>query len=74
MAQWFKLPDNSYVQINQVVKVLVGPDPNLPPGTFAILGDFAGGIPETVLSTGFATLAAAQTALDNAITTKYGGS
>lgn len=84
MATWFKCPNNSYVNINTIGQVFVGPDPDTP-GTFAYFGISVAGqvLPQPLggvnngsiitLKTGFATAAAAQTALDNSMTLNLGG-
>lgn len=84
MATWFKCPDSSYVNVNTLGQVFVAPDPNSV-GTFTIYGISVAGqvLPQPLggvnngsiitLKTGFATAAAAQTALDNNMTLNLGG-
>lgn len=73
MAQFFKLTTGEYINLSMVARAFVGPDLN-GAATFSILLRYgpSGDIIEA--ATGFLTTAAAQTALDNAISTKYGGS
>lgn len=66
MAEWIKLPDNSYVRLSSIHHVYAGP---VGDGTFAI---FAGVGPGEILRGGFATQAAAQSALDSAIVNNGG--
>jgi len=64
MASWIKLPDNSYVQMAQLINVMATAQSD---GTFIIQGtDSIGRV--ITLKTGFVSLAAAQTALDTAVT------
>ncbi len=71
MAQWIKTPLNQYVQINQIISLYVGIDPDVPSGGAIYAQTPTGSI---LVRAGFASPAAAQTFLDNAITANLGGS
>lgn len=69
MASWVKTPDNRYINISQIELAYTGGHPDN--GSPCILGTVNGNL--TIFKDGFADLAAAQTALDNAIV-NLGGS
>ena len=71
MASWIKDPENGYLQIAQVRRAWVSNDPEWGQGNnWFILVDSGA---RFIAKTGFASQAAAQTALDNAIV-NLGGS
>lgn len=69
MALWVKTPDNQYVNISTLTLAFVV---DITPNGAEIHGKFSDGS-GIVLKTGFASVAIAQQALDNAIT-NLGGS
>jgi len=72
MAQFVKLPDNSYVSIFSIVHVFITTD-DQNPGEFAIMASTDGPEGYLTLKRGFLSTVAAQAALDNAIV-NLGGS
>lgn len=73
MASWVACPDGSFVQIAQLERVAVAPDPS-GNGQWIIQGQVPGQFVTMItLKSGFATQAAATTALTTAIS-NLGGS